>query len=174
MQPYGLAAVFDYMKTTATCLLALLLMSSAAFAQGSLSISLSSDDPRTEMGPRHDLRDARLAITSRDGSTVFLLLDDVIAVQLSDRALKNLDSKKKEETGFLEELLAAGVKLAVGKSVEYPIAHIRTIEYRDGALRLMSDQNKPVFSDLKVNGTDILRNFSSADAARMVTALRAR
>jgi hypothetical protein len=161
------------MKRTAMCALALLLTSGAAFAQG-ISVSLSSEDSRTEMGPRYDVRDARLAITTRDGSTVLLLIDDVVAVQLTDRALAGAeDKKKKKDTGFLEELLIAGVKLAVGKSVEYPTAHIRSIDYRDGALRLTNDQNKPVFTNLKVNGKDVLRDFSSADAMRFVNAFRA-
>ncbi len=64
--------------------------------------------------------------------------------------------------------------MAVGKSVEYPIAAIRSVDYRDGMLRIVNDQNKPVFAELKVNGTEILRDFSSADAARFVAAVRAR
>src|SRR5690242_20931738 len=46
--------------------------------------------------------------------------------------------------------------------------------YRDGVLRIVNDQNKPVFAELKVNGTEILRDFSSADAARFVAAVRDR
>jgi hypothetical protein len=161
------------MKTIAMCALALLLTSGAASAEG-LSISVSSEDPNTEMGPRYETRDARLAITSRDGSVVLMLMDDLVAVQLSDKALAAMETKKKKETGFLEDLLVAGVKLAVGKSVEYPIAHIRSIDVRNGLLQLTNDQNKPVFSDLKVNGKDVLRDFSSADAARFVSAFRAK
>jgi hypothetical protein len=93
---------------------------------------------------------------------------------LTDEALAKLEAEESKETGFLEELLAAGVKLAVGKSVEYPIANIKSVEVRDGALRFTSDQNKSVFTDIKVNGTDVLRDFSSGDAQRFVNALRAR
>jgi hypothetical protein len=155
------------------CALLLLLSGGIASAQGSLSISLNSEDSRTTMGQRRDARDARLAIRTRDRSTMLLLMDDVIAIQLTGTALADLQSKK-EETGFLEELLAAGVRIAVGKSVEYPIANIRSIEYRDGALHITNDQNKPVFTNLKVNGTDVLRDFSSADGARFVNAFRGR
>lgn len=161
------------MKTFLICVLALSLSSGTAFA-GDISISLSMDDSRTEMGPRHAVRDARTAITSRDGSTVLLLLDDVVAVQLSDAALARLEERKdKKEPGFFEELLTAGVKLAVGKSVEYPIAGIRTVDYRDGALHLTTDRNEPVFKEVKVNGADVLKSFAPADAARFVKAFRA-
>lgn len=138
-----------------------------------VSISLSSKDPNTTMGPRHEARDARVAITSRDGSTMLLLMNDIVAVQLTNRALSDVESKK-ADTSFLEEILAAGVRVAVGKSVEYPIAHLSAVEYRAGALRILSDEKKPVFEELKVNGKDVLRDFSSADAMRFVNAFRNR
>jgi hypothetical protein len=163
------------MKKIPMVALALLLWSGVASAEG-ISISLSSDDPRAEMGPRYEARDAQVAIRTRDRSAMLLLVDDVIAVQLSDATLARMvsESKKKKETGFFEELVLAGVRLAVGKSVEYPIAALRSVDYRDGVLRIVNDQNKPVFAELKVNGTEILRDFSSADAARFVAAVRAR
>ncbi len=161
------------MKRLATCALVLCLTGGTVSA-ADLSISLSSDDPRATVGPRQKARNARLAIQTRNRSAMLLLLDDAIAIQLTDEALAKLEAEESKETGFLEELLAAGVKLAVGKSVEYPIANIKSVEVRDGALRFTSDQNKSVFTDIKVNGTDVLRDFSSGDAQRFVTALRAR
>jgi hypothetical protein len=163
------------MKKIPVVALALLLWGGVASAKDGISISLSSDDPRAEMGPRYDARDAQVAIRTRDRSAMLLLVDDVIAVQLSDATLAKMESeKKKKETGFFEELVLAGVRMAVGKSVEYPIAALRSVDYRDGVLRIVNDQNKPVFAELKVNGTEILRDFSSADAARFVAAVRAR
>ncbi len=130
------------MKKIPVFALALLLWGGVASAQEGISISLSSDDPRAEMGPRHDARDAQVAIRTRDRSTMLLLVDDVIAVQLSDAALARMKSEtKKKDAGFL---------------------------------RIVNDQNKPVFTELKVNGTEILRDFSSADATRFVAAFRAR
>jgi hypothetical protein len=163
------------MKTLATCTLALLLTGGTVLAQdNNISISLNSDDSRTELGDRHDIRDARLAITTRDRSTVLLLLDDTVAMQLTDATLAKMDAeKKKKDTNFLEELVLAGVKLAVGKSVEYPIADIRTIDYSNGALRVIGGDNKPVFTEIKVNGTDVLRDFARADVVRFANAVRA-
>ncbi|HEX6100619.1 MAG TPA: hypothetical protein VF432_30160 [Thermoanaerobaculia bacterium] len=162
------------MKTLATCTLALLLTGGTVLAQdNNISISLNSDDSRTELGDRHDVRDARMAITTRDRSTVLLLLDDTVAMQLTDATLAKMDAEKKKDTNFLEELVLAGVKLAVGKSVEYPIADIRTIDYSNGALRVIGADNKPVFTEIKVNGTDVLRDFSRADVVRFANAVRA-
>jgi hypothetical protein len=160
------------MKRIPLYVLAILLSAAVASAEG-LSISLSSDDSATVMGPRRNVRDARMAIRTRDGSTMLLLLDDAIAIQLTDAALAKIESEKKDP-GFLEELLTAGVRLAVGKSVEYPAASIRSIEFSQGTLRILNDRNQPVFTNLKVNGTDVLRDFTSADAARFASAFRAR
>ena len=162
------------MKTIATCALALLLASGTAQANDGITFSLSSYDSRTQLGDRHDVRDAQLAIATKDRSVVLLLLDDVVAMQLSDATMKDLDSeKKKKDTNFLEALIIAGTKLAVGKSIEYPIASIRVLDYSNGALRLIGSDNKPVFTEMKVNGTDVLRDFSHADVTRFANAVRA-
>jgi hypothetical protein len=161
------------MKTIAACAVALLLPCSTLYAaekKPGIQISFNSDDSRTHFAPRHAPAEARLAITSRDGSATLMLLKDVVAVQLSDHAMSNVNAK--EETGFFEGLLLSTVKFAVGKSVEYPIAHIRSADVRDGELRIMTDEDKPLFSELKVNGTDVLRDFSAADAARFVNVFR--
>ena len=96
-------------------------------------------------------------------------------MQHSDRAMNEVDSEesKKKDKNFLEELVIAGAKLAVGKSIEYPIASIRTLDYANGGLRVIGGDNKPVFTELKVNGTDVMRDFSQADVARFAAAFRA-
>lgn len=163
------------MRTLATCALALLLTSGTALAKDGISINLNSDDNRTELGPRHCTCDARMTIKSRDGSAVLLLMDDVVAMQMTDAALNRMESPKKkgDENSFLEDLVVAGVRLALGKSIEYPIASIRVFDYNNGALRVIGADNKPVFTEVKVNGTDILRDFSRADVVRFANALRA-
>jgi hypothetical protein len=156
------------------CALALLLSATLSYAEekkDGISISFSSEDSRTEPGPRRDVRDARLAITTRDGSVTLLLMSDVLAVQLTDRALANLSTK--EDANFLEELLASGVRVAMRKAVEYPTASIRSITIRDGALVLTNDKNQPVFTEIKVNGREVLRDFALADATHFMKAFAA-
>jgi len=161
------------MKTLASLAL-LLLLSTPAAAKDGISISLSSNDSRTDLGPRHDVRDARMAISTKDGSVVLMLIDGVVAMQLTDATLDSMEPKtKKKDTSFFEELVLAGVQLAVGKSVEYPVASIRTFDYYNGALRVIGADGKPVFTEIKVNGTDVLRDFSRQDVTRFANALRA-
>lgn len=160
------------MKTLAPFALALLLATPAAFA-GDLSLDLNSNDSRVDVASRRNPRNAQLAITSRDGSTVLMLTKDVVAMQLSDAALAKLEAEKeKKEMNFLEELILAGVQLAVGKSMEYPVAHLKA-DYRNGALLFTNEKNEAIFTAVKVNGVEVLKNFAPADAARFVNALRA-
>jgi hypothetical protein len=162
------------MKALAACALVSVLSVSSAFAgepKRGVSISFDSDDSRTSVVARHAVREARLAITTRHDGATLLLLNDAVAIQLSDAALRAVETK--EEASFLEEWLAVGARLMVGKSVEYPIANIRSAEIRGGVLVLTSDQGKPVFDNIKVNGSTALSDFTPADAARFVSAFNA-
>jgi hypothetical protein len=163
------------MKTLAMSSLVLLLSTAVAFAgdtkKPGLSISFNSDDSRTRVGARHTAREARVAVETRSGGATLLLLNDAVAVQLSDTALGALEPNA--DTSVIEEMLAAGVGVIVRKSVEYPLAHIRSAEIRNGILVLTNDEGKAVFSDIKVNGSNVTRDFSPADAARFVSAFRA-
>jgi hypothetical protein len=160
------------MKKLALSALVLLAAAHTAVA-GDISIGLSSNDSRVELASRRNPRNAQLAITSRDGSTVLMLTKDVVAMQLSDAALAKLEAEeKKEDLNFLEELILAGVQLAVGKSMEYPLANMKA-DYRNGALFFANEKNEPIFTEVKVNGVEILKNFSAADASRFVAAVRA-
>ena len=155
-------------------MLALMLFATAAFAaekNDEVSVSFSSDDPRVRLASRHVAGDARMAVPTRNGAAVVLLTRDVVAVQLSDAAVAKIETKK--DAGFFEEMVVAGVRMAVSKAVEYPVAHIRSAEIRDGALVLTSDQGKPVFDEIKVNGEIVTRSIAIGDAAKFVKAFRA-
>ena len=153
---------------------AVLLIATAALASDDkkgISISFNSSDPRTHLGPRLDARQARLAITNHDGTVSLLLMNDVVAIQLSDHALAGISTK--DDGGMLEELLASTVRTVLRKAIEYPVADISSAEIEDGALVLSNDKNQPIFTNVKVNGRDVLRDFPLADAARFVHAFRA-
>lgn len=146
-------------------------LASADDGKHGVSITFNSDDPNTVIGPRRNVHEAKLAITTKDGSTALLLMNDVVAVQLTDKTIANV--KAKDDDSFLEELLASGVQVMLKRAVEYPIAHIRAVELREGVLTMVNDRNQPLFTDVKINGANVLRSFSPADAARFVNAFRA-
>lgn len=161
-------------RVTLLCALALFACSTLALADDGkrgISLSFNSDDAHTQVGPRHAAGEARMAITTRDGSTSLLLLKNVVAVQLTDQTLAKV--KPDEDEGLLAELVASGVRVMLRKSVEYPLTNIRSVEVRDGVLTLLNDKNQPVFQDVKINGQNVMRSFSPADATRFVNAYRA-
>src|SRR5436305_2637177 len=98
-------------------------------------------------------------------------MKDIVAVQLTDRAIAAVSAK--DDAGMLEELLATTVRTMLRKAVEYPLSDISSAEIRDGALVLSNEKDEPVFRKVKVNGTDVMRDFSIADAARFIHAFRA-
>ncbi len=166
------------MKTLVTCALALAMTSwtasGTALARDGINISLSSDDSRTQLGERHDVRDAHITIATKDRAVVLMLVNDVVAMQLSEETMKELDAEqKKKDTNFLEDLVLAGVKLAIGKSIEYPVTSIKALDYTNDGLRVIGADNKPVFTELKVNGNDVMRSFSRNDVIRFASAWRA-
>jgi len=162
------------MKTLTSVALVLLFSATAVFAaekKQNFTVSFDSDDPRTTLAARHTAREARLSVGTRDGAAVLMLLNHAVAVQLSDATLATV--KPKEDANFFEELVVSTVGVAVRKSVEYPIANIRSAEVRNGVLVLTSDEGKPVLGNVKVNGNVVTHDLSPDDAARFVNAFRA-
>lgn len=162
------------MKKTALCAAFLLSFTTLLYAhepQRGLQISLSSDDPHAHFGPRVDARDVRLAITTRDGSTSLILTNDTVAVQLTDAAVANIKTHGKG--GLFEDLVVSSVRTLLTKSLSYSIADLRDAQIVDGALDITQNDGKPLFTEVKVNGTEVLRNFSTGDAAKFVNAFRA-
>lgn len=152
-------------------LLALSVSAVAAEKKDGISISFDSDDQRAQLAPRYAVRDARLAVTTRGGAATLLLTNEKVAVQLSESLLARM--KAKEDGGLLEEMIVAGVRTAMSKAVEYPLANIRSAEISNGALVLTNDEGKPVFEDIKVNGEVVTKDLSTTDAAKFVAAFRA-
>lgn len=135
-----------------------------------ISISFDSDDPHTRLVARHDVKAARLAIPTRRGAAVLLLTSDAVAVQLSDETMRKVETEA--DAGFLEELIVSGVRLAIGKSVEYPVARIRSAEIANGVLVLTSEDGKPVFDTIRVDGHNVTHDLDAASAARFLREFR--
>jgi len=162
------------MKKMALCAAVVFLSSTLLFGgeqKRGLQISFDSDDSATEMGTWHDVHLAQIAITTRDRSATLMLINGIVAVQLTESVIGNI--KPEENATLAGEILASAVRIAMHNSVEYPVAKLRSAEVRDGAIILRNQEGKPVFTNVKVNGTDMMRDFTSADAARFVNAIRA-
>ena len=160
------------MKRTAFC--AALLFSTMLFAaepKRGVQLSINSNDPHSHVGDRINQRDARLTITTRDGSTALVLTNQVVAIQLTDHTISEI--KTDDHDGFLAEMLVSGIRTMLNKSISIPIASVRSAELVDGALVLSGDDGKPLFTNVKVDDDDVMRGFAIGDAAKFVNAFRA-
>lgn len=146
-----------------------------------VSVSTGSDDDSPgRIGPRRHPRDARTAIATRDGMVALLLTRDAVAMQLTDRGLRDIgrdmDEDMDEEEGFLAGIIQAAVRSSVAtmlkRSVEYPVSEIRDVSYRDGRLVFTGEDGERVFDSVTVNDTDVMTSFSDADARAFVREFR--
>ena len=147
-----------------------------------VSVSTGSDDDSPgRIGPRRHPRDARSAIATRDGMVALLLTRDAVAMQLTDRGLRDIgrdmdEDMEEEEEGFLAGIIQAAVRSSVTtmlkRSVEYPVREIRDVSYRDGRLVFTSEDGERVFDSVTVNDTDVMTSFSDTDARAFVREFR--
>jgi hypothetical protein len=146
-----------------------------------VSVSTGSDDDSPgRIGPRRHPRDARSAIATRDGMVALLLTRDAVAMQLTDRGLRDIgrdmDEDMEEEEGFLAGIIQAAVRSSVTtmlkRSVEYPVREIRDVSYRDGRLVFTGEDGERVFDSVTVNDTDVMTSFSDTDARAFVREFR--
>jgi hypothetical protein len=146
-----------------------------------VSVSTGSDDDSPgRIGPRRHPRDARSAIATRDGMVALMLTHDAVAMQLTDRGLRDIgrdmDEDMEEEDGFLAGIIQAAVRSSVTtmlkRSVEYPVSEIRDVSYRDGRLVFTSEDGERVFDSVSVNDTDVMTSFSDTDARTFVREFR--
>lgn len=142
-----------------------------------VSVSTGSDDDSPgRIGPRRDPRQARSAIATRDGKVALLLTRDAVAMQLTDRGLRDIgrdmDEDAEGEDGFVAEIIQAAVRSSVAtmlkRSVEYPVSELRDVQYRGGRLVFTGEDGERVFEDVSVNDTDVMESFSEADARAFV------
>ena len=120
---------------------------------------------------RHDLDQARIAITTQDGQVTLLLTEKVVALQLSERTLHRLDRKMRNHEDQ-DSPLARAIQTAVIESVralldhsaECPTRELRDVTYRDGSLVFTTRAGKPVFDDMEIDDSQVLEAFSARDA----------
>ena len=130
---------------------------------------------------RHDARDARLAITTRDGDATMILDDDVVAVQLSDRVMHRVEREFRDKQELAEDnplaraietAVFSGVRSLLDHSAECSIHDLRDVDYRDGELVFTSERGRHVFNHFEIHNDDLLASFSEHDAQDFVREFR--
>jgi hypothetical protein len=173
------------MRTTAaTLMLVLMLASGVAPASAGRahfgSMTCSDLEEPLRWGERHDLRHARFAMPAGDGEVTLVLTRRVVALQLSDRILRELDREldreEDESAGWLEHVIKGavigGVRNLLDHSLECRVAELRDVRYRDGRLVLVTEDGDRIFEDVKYDDRPILESFADEDARAFVREFR--
>ena len=165
-----------------TLMLAALLPAGAALAHDH-HVNIGSCEVREplEWGARHDLARARFAMLTEDRAAALVLTRDRVAVQLSDRALRDLDREISREKGdedggviadAIKGAILGSVRALLDHSLECPVEDLRDVRYRDGRLILITEDGDRIFEDLNINDHEVLEGFSEHDALAFVREFR--
>ena len=165
-----------------TLMLAALLPAGAALAHDH-HVNIGSCEVREplEWGARHDLARARFAMLTEDRAAALVLTRDRVAIQLSDRALRDLDreiSREKDDedggviAGAIKGAILGSVRALLDHSLECPLEDLRDVRYRDGRLILITEDGDHIFEDLNINDHEVLEGFSEHDALAFVREFR--
>lgn len=149
--------------------------------KGDFNVHGSTFDAPARWASRQDPRDARIAITTRDGKAMLILTDDAVAAQLSDRIIHKIDRKLRNEQDEGEDnVLARTIKTAVltsvrsalDHSIECSIRDVSDVEYRHGRLIMTTEDGDRLFERVEISDRDMMENFSETDARAFVREFR--
>jgi hypothetical protein len=146
-----------------------------------IEIGSLSEGP-ARMGPHRDAREARLAITTTNDVVSLLLTRDVVAMQLTERTLRQVTGEMARDAadaddGFVARMIGDVVRSSVSnmlrRSIEYPVSDLRSVEYSGGRLVFTTEEGERIFEDVEVNDTKMAESFSPADARAFVREFQA-
>lgn len=125
--------------------------------------------------------DAEFLITSRDGKLSLLLTRDALTMQLTDRALREIDrdmaeDARDEDGGSLGRLIASAVRSSVKSALDhgyrYDLEDVEDVRYEDGRLTITDRDGDTILDSVKLDDRDAMESFSPEDARRFVKEFR--
>ena len=142
----------------------------------SISLHDSCCEPPLHWADRWNDRTAHLAITTEDGGVTLLIDDHDVALQLSNRTMHKVDrklhEKEDEDSGPLGDAIKsavlASVRSLLDHSMECRIRDLRSVEYRDDRLVMITNDGDRIFEHVDVDNQDVLESFSPDDARAFV------
>lgn len=135
-------------------------------------------DPPVRWAERWDRGEARRAITTQDGAVSLLIDDREVALQLSDRAMHKIGRKLHQQAEnadenpigqALKDAVLTVVRSMLDHSIECRVRDLRSVDYRDGRLELITNDGDRLFEKIEVDDRDVLESFSPADARDFVS-----
>ena len=137
----------------------------------------SWSDGHARLAPRQELRDAKIAIANRGGQLTLVLTRDAIAIQLSNKMLKEIRREIREDAdesddgalGTAIRVVVAGVvQSALRQSLEYDLQDVRDVSYQNGELRIVTVDGERLFHKIEVDDAQFLEDLHEADAREFV------
>jgi len=134
-------------------------------------------------GPVHwadrHVGDTRYTMTTTGDEVTLVLTDRVVAMPLSDHVLHKIDRKLKaardrdeEEGGLLGHTIKvavlSGVSSLLDHSAEIPLDQVKSVDYRDGRLRILTYDGRHLFEKTHVHDENVLESFHERDAMAFV------
>lgn len=144
------------------------------------SFSLNGCDAPAHWMHRHD-DDTRFAITTRGGEVTLLLTGRDVAIQLSDKTMRKVDRRMRDERddgddnslrNVIEDAVFSSVRSVLDHSMNYPIRDMDRVEYTNGRLELYGENGRRVFHRVDVHDEDMMTCFSERDARAFVREFR--
>jgi hypothetical protein len=120
-------------------------------------------------------REAHLQIVTRDGRLALLLSDDGLTMQLTDRALREIEQARADDAvrdGQAEftEVLETAVRGTAFESLRtgyhHPRREIRSIRYEDGRLVITGRTGQQIFGEVRSRGVPAMQAFVPEHAKR--------
>jgi hypothetical protein len=165
------------MKAFLWILLVGLLLPGASAAAGALdllpaNVKVADVHAPARWAPRHDVRDARLAITNREGDVTLLLTDEVVAIQFSEHTLREIHRRMREDEDTQDNAIAralasavmSGVRTLLDHSAECPIRALHDAAFVDGRLVFTAADGRHVLEGMRVDDREALAGFAEGDA----------
>ena len=165
-------------------LLALMLPAASAQAKErgtSISMNSSCCDTPTRWADRHAPEDRRFEVITENGKASLLLTREVVALQLSDRAMHKIDRElRTKERAHRDQPIAdalagavfGSVRALLDHSAECDLRDVRSVEYRGGQLIFIANDGTRLFDRLELDDDRVMEGFSERDAALFIREFR--
>ena len=166
---------FQRTSYSLTIFLFFLMVGTAVHAQNHVFFDHHEVD--ADIQPRVAHGQADFAMTTREGSVDFLIMNEAIYIQFSDSFMQELEEEIDREAGtddsaFAEAIKAAvtgGVKSLLNRSMAIPLQNISEMSYENNRLIIKDIEGQEIFGELEIDDTNIVEDFRPRDARRFVS-----
>ncbi|HYH81953.1 MAG TPA: hypothetical protein VEX86_19260 [Longimicrobium sp.] len=149
-----------------------------AAAQRGTTMRVNAADSLTSIVPRQRASSAEAALRTRDGQVAVLLLDSELVVQFTDEGLDRVtrdvgraESAQGAAARILARMLGAGMAGLLDHGIACRLSELRGTSAQGSRLLVEDRRGRSVFSEMEVNGKQVMDDFPPAEARRFSEAV---